>query len=88
MGVYIPNMSKPITCEECPFADSIGAFMPHTCGLTNITLADDFARMDCPLIEIDLVRCGECMHYTDHDCPIDWESLTVNGFCSYGERRE
>jgi len=53
MGVYIANMSKPITCEECPFADSIGAFMPHTCGLTNITLADDFARMDCPLIEID-----------------------------------
>lgn len=39
------------------------------------------------LINIDLVRCGECMHYTDHDCPIDWESLTVNDFCSYGERR-
>jgi hypothetical protein len=42
-------------------------------------------KFTCPLIEI--VTCGECMHYTDHDCPIDWESLTVNDFCSYGERR-
>jgi len=52
MGVYIPNMEKPIDCEMCPFADSIGSFIPHTCGLTNITLNNDFARMDCPLIEI------------------------------------
>ena len=95
MGVYIPNMSKPTECESCPFADSIGSFMPHTCGLTNITLADDFARMDCPLIEIDLVRCEEC-RYHDEDgwgygnCQrpsVDYLRTADEDFCSYGERR-
>ena len=36
---------------------------------------------------IEIIQCGECIHYHDHDCPIDW-ALTENDYCSYGERRE
>lgn len=82
MGVYIKDLKKPKDCYECPIAKSYLDCLMEKKYVCPIGHTDD-----CPLIEIDLVRCGECMHYTDHDCPIDWESLTVNDFCSYGERK-
>lgn len=35
----------------------------------------------------ELVRCKDCCHIFDGDCPITWEK-TDDDFCSYGERRE
>lgn len=38
---------------------------------------------------LDLVRCGECRYYRDYDgCFFSTEFVDVDGFCSYGERRE
>jgi len=50
--IAIPNMSKPKSCWECFNAD---------CDHWGEHGYDNSA--DCPLIEIDLVRCGECKWY-------------------------
>lgn len=85
--IAIPNMSKPKDCYECPIAKSyLDCLMEkkYTCPIGH---ADD-----CPLIEIDLVRCGECKWYDKDfkDCNIrdsyGWEYKPTD-FCSYGERR-
>ena len=93
--IAIPNMEKPKSCVECHWYYelydehcTLGKFLLRkyaTDASEEPYILNVQRHPDCPLIEI--VRCGECMHYTDHDCPIDWESLTVNDFCSYGERR-
>lgn len=36
---------------------------------------------------VEVVRCKDCCHIFDGDCPITWEK-TDDDFCSYGERRE
>ena len=82
MGVYIPNMEKPMSCDDCIVPLSKCDFLQRR--------ADD-----CPLIEIDLVRCGECKHskewYADRCLCYLWaeEGVSVfeDGYCSYGERR-
>lgn len=35
---------------------------------------------------VEVVRCKDCIHAGDRDCPIDWPK---NGedYCSFGERR-
>ena len=33
-----------------------------------------------------LVRCKDCKHETDHDCPINW-GKTGEDFCSFAERK-
>ena len=34
-----------------------------------------------------LVRCKDCIHLHDHDCPIDW-GITDDDYCSFGERKD
>lgn len=34
----------------------------------------------------EVVRCKDCIHIHDHDCPITWDK-TGDDYCSYGERK-
>jgi len=86
MGVYIPNMEKPKSCYNHCFEGFI-ADKDIGCPLNDYIESHQYKNAihpNCPLI--DIVTCGECIHYHDHDCPIDWV-LTENDFCSYGERK-
>lgn len=99
MGIYIPNMSKPKRCIEewdfglmgnaCKFLETDMSCLlqpesePFDCGENYNT---------CPLIEIDIVTCGECKHWNDEDhwCNIrdsyGWDYKPTD-FCSYGEKK-
>ena len=88
MGVYIKDMEKPKDCWDC---------FNYNCGHWG-THGYDFAETDCPLIEINIVRCGECKHSSEYDmpqidpkieisCDVNLHSVSPNDFCSYGERR-
>lgn len=91
MGLYIPNMEMPKTCFSCSFNDGIfcalidndtDAFIKETALTSRLP--------NCPLIEIDLVRCGECKHWYRNNPPIDEECdmlPNADDFCPYGERR-
>ena len=35
---------------------------------------------------VQVVRCKDCIHLRDHDCPIDW-GKTDDDYCSFGARR-
>lgn len=35
----------------------------------------------------EVVRCKDCEHWTNDDCPFSWGKVE-DAFCSYGERRE
>ena len=35
----------------------------------------------------ELIRCKDCTHETDHDCPISW-GKTGDDFCSFAERKD
>ena len=86
MGLYIPNMSKPKNCSECILADK------HLNGLYEAKYYCRLEADSCPLIEIDLVRCGECNHSgTDGEntfCMWLGALRKPTDFCSYGERKE
>ena len=86
MGVYIPNMEKPKNCSECILADK------HLNGLYEAKYYCRLEADSCPLIEIDLVRCGECNHSgTDGEntfCMWLGALRKPTDFCSYGERKE
>ena len=95
MGVYIANMAKPSCCERCILQDGEMCFAIDDGGdgLSLFSLEDlrDFCikrRDDCPLEEIDLVRCGECVWYEKPYCR--WHNIDnkPTDFCSYAERRE
>lgn len=97
MGVYI-DMEKPKICMDdgnclsCPmhrlWCGMRFAPKGYTCGQT-------FADMDgkvpkwCPMIEIDLVRCGECARRKKNGFCLEHNRYERNddGFCNYGERR-
>lgn len=59
------------------------------------TLGEGYKMMynDCPLIEIDIVRCGECKWGNKDNEGTLWCEHAIGGimkptdFCSYGERR-
>ena len=97
MGVYIPNMKKERYCEECPLSGTrhIDIYDYVFCELLDEYV--DEAKKHCPLIEIDLVRCGECKWYnpwhanhTNIDgnyCRNIDRPMKPTDFCSYGERR-
>lgn len=40
-----------------------------------------------PVDAVEVVRCKDCIHTHDHDCPITWDK-TENDYCSYGERKD
>ena len=79
MGVYIPNMEKPKNCRTCKFKSN----KEGECWFVH-------DENDCPPIEIDLVRCGECKWYDNFlGCRRTENFIPTNNFdfCSYGERR-
>lgn len=85
MGVYIPNMEKPKSCDKCPF----------TCEALQFFNGTDIPQ-SCPLTEI--VTCGECKYMRKYALRSDepagiwchrWSVprlVTDDAFCSYGER--
>ena len=108
MGVYIPNMELPPWCGKCNLQDGeicyainendIGSCL----SLFDLEDLENFCikrRDDCPLIEIDLVKCGECKYMRKYALRSDeptgiwchrWSVprlVTDDDFCSYGERR-
>lgn len=102
MGVYIPNMEMPKTCFSCSFND--GLFCSLIDDDADALLSDkpveevSTRRLDaCPLIEIDLVRCGECKYSGESLLyPIEMVCkyhlghtyyTEADRFCYYGERR-
>lgn len=77
--IAIPNMDMPETCDMCPI---------EGCEYIN-------GKFTCPLI--DIVTCGECKYGKNNintgltECHAKrgyWFIVDVDGFCSYGERRE
>lgn len=88
MGVYIPNIKKPKHCTECYFVSR------DQCELQDNSYDYDTfkeQKKHCPLIEIGLVRCGECNRSgTDGEntfCMWLGALRKPTDFCSYGERR-
>ena len=99
-GVYIPNMSKPKDCYLCEFTNGYECWSN---GEPWFDVKEAYAKRtlspNCPLIEIDLVRCGECKYMRKYalrsaDPTGIWchrwsvpRLITDADFCSYGERR-
>ena len=88
MGVYIANRSKPIHCYDCE--DFNNGFECWANDDKRIDISEEYAHRklhkDCPLTEIDLVRCGECKWYKDFDgCLFSTDGVKPDDFCSYGE---
>jgi len=106
--IAIPNMSKPKSCEECPIriGETVGVYYDSKsdefkrvkiteCNESKYhtkTLGEGYKMMykDCPLV--DIVTCGECVHwYSDADCGMACEFTNMkqpsDGFCNWGERR-
>lgn len=46
-----------------------------------------FLKAESMEIGDELIRCKDCKHETDHDCPINW-GKTGEDFCSFAERKE
>lgn len=89
MGVYIPNIEMPRNCTEClEFKDDCEHYWDYYC-------THESRPNNCPLIEIDLVRCGECKWCDDKGkgraliCTNPYIDMDIHplDFCSYGERR-
>lgn len=54
--IAIPNIDKPKGCGKCE--------VWSLCHYPKVDKGyDDKVMPDCPLIEIDLVRCKDCKHY-------------------------
>lgn len=89
MGVYNPKKKMPTSCYMC--WDSL--YCEYK--IKNPVKMAQGRADDCPLIEIDLVRCGECEYWTGYCTNKIWQSPTddylpqtyADDFCSYGERR-
>lgn len=86
MGVYIPNMKSMFkTCGDCPLD------VPNCRLWEELENLNTERHPNCPLIEIDLVRCGECNRSgTDGEntfCMWLGALRKPTDFCSYGERR-
>lgn len=64
---------------------------PKDCDLCPFADLFGICKDDCPLIEIDLVRCGECKHWNKGFCNNGRADanlrLDKNCFCDEGERR-
>ena len=90
MGVYIPNMKSMFkTCGDCPLD------VPNCRLWEELENLNTERHPNCPLIEIDLVRCKDCKHYDTESrtfpCCTDIfgavRYMEADGFCSKGERR-
>ena len=73
MGVYRKNMKMPEYCRVC-----------HDRTICERYDGEILHRSDdCPLIEIDLVRCEEC-EWSNGECSV---GERYQGGCTFGERR-
>ena len=95
MSIIIKGMDMPKDCFECPFKVSNGIIsgkrMEFECVANGYTTLDDYQYDDkpsnCPLIEIDLVRCEECKYQYMCGHQINRHGLTLKlTCCEYGER--
>ena len=92
MGIYIPNMSKPKDCYLCEFTNGYECWSN---GEPWFDVKEAYAKgtlsPNCPITEIDLVRCGECKwwDYETSGCAEIHQlaPFREEDFCSYGERR-
>lgn len=82
MGVYIKNMEKPKRCDECRFKTCFVKvnLKRYTCWLNG----EECGKTDCPLIEIDLVKCEEC-EWSNGECSV---GERYQGGCTFGERAD
>ena len=66
------------------YREDAKVFVRHACykKINPIDYLDEVPAADV----VEVVRCGDCIHAGDRDCPIDWPK---NGedYCSFGERR-
>lgn len=89
MGVYIKNEEMPESCYECTYAIEEDGI----CSITEGGCDWGHSRPPhCPLIEIDLVRCGECMYWHEGEWYNTCDKHIGHGFpsdyfCGDGERR-
>lgn len=60
MGIYIANMRKPNDCIFCNMYN--GEWYDEELGIEFDCMVKNDQADPCPLIEIDIVRCGECKH--------------------------
>ena len=78
MGVYIKNKEMPKSCVKCRWYYelydehcTLGKFLLRKYP-TDVSeepyILDTQRHPDCPLEEIDLVRCGECAWYEKSYC--------------------
>lgn len=94
MGVCIP-MKKPNDCKYCKMYNE---WYDEESEIEFRCMIKDDQADNCPLIEIDLVRCGECkyggeslLYPTEMVCKyhIGHTYYTEDDrFCYFGERRE
>ena len=80
MGLFIPNMQKPKKGEVIAFD---GEYAVYT--------DDEMQVHRYPLIEIDLVRCSECMYWHEGEWYNTCDKHIGHGFpsdffCADGER--
>ncbi len=93
MGVYIPNETMPEECYTCFCYET--EF--NMCSLTGKRLDDIRIRQDdCPLEEIDLVKCKDCKRCEERTtanglpflyCLKMEVSVGSDQYCYWGERR-
>lgn len=84
--IAIPNMDRPESCWECRLMDG-----EANCLVTDegIPSKQEGILPDCPLIDIDIVRCRDCKwfaeegYYCANNILVQFEHF----FCYYGERR-
>lgn len=66
------------------YREDAKVFVRHACykKINPIDYLDEVPAADV----VEVVRCKDCIHAGDRDCPIDWPK---NGedYCSFGERR-
>ena len=86
MNIIIKGMDMPKSCGECG-----EVWCEHWQYSWNLPY-ESYKSPDCPLIEIELVRCGECNRSgTDGEntfCMWMGALRQPTDFCSYGERRD
>lgn len=94
MSIILKGINMPISCEKCPLC-----YDYLYCSI------DDNLRMflysrnpNCPLIETDLVTCGDCKYWDkavnghltieDHLCRRSLRWTLNTDYCSDGERHK
>lgn len=99
--IAIPNMEMLKSCNECHWYYerydehcTLGKFLLRkytTDACEEPYTLNTQRHPNCPLIEIDLVRCGECKWFINEGsvtiCDTHETYIEPTDFCSYGERR-